>query len=91
MMSTDYRARLSLAALAGFALLSLATSPASAFTLSGPSLSDSAASAPIEKVWWDRWGNWRPNRHRVGDPSNGADGDRRCWARFNGEVHCRQN
>jgi hypothetical protein len=90
-MSIVHRAALSLAALAGFALLSLTTSPASAFTLSSPSLDGPTASAPIEKVWWDRWGNWRPNRHRVDDPSLGADGGRRCWARFNGEVHCRQN
>lgn len=90
-MSTHYRASLSVAALAAFAMLSFAMSPASAFTLSIPSLGAPAVSGQIEKVWWDRWGNWRPNRHRVDDPSNGADGDRRCWARFNGEVHCRQD
>ncbi|WP_158818258.1 hypothetical protein [Methylocapsa sp. S129] len=79
----------SLAALAGATMLALSMSPASAFTLSGPSLGEPVASAEIEKVWWDRWGNWHRNHHRVDDPSNGSDGDRRCWARFNGEVHCR--
>jgi hypothetical protein len=88
-MSMDSRARLSIAALAGATMLAFTLSPASAFTLSGPSLGDPVASAQIEKVWWDRWGNWHRHGHRVDDPSNGSDGGRRCWARFNGEVHCR--
>ena len=47
----------SLAARAGATMLALSMSPASAFTLSGPSLGEPVASAQIEKVWWDRWGN----------------------------------
>jgi hypothetical protein len=89
-MSALNLANYSVAALAGATMLALSFSPAAAFTLSGPSLADPVASVQIEKVWWDRWGNWHRNRHRVDDPSNGADGDRRCWARFNGEVHCRE-
>jgi hypothetical protein len=77
----------SMAALVGAAMLALSMNPASAFTLSGPSLDGPVASAAIQKVWWDRWGNWRPN-HRVPDPVPGYDG-RRCWAGFNGVVHCR--
>lgn len=78
----------SIAALAGATMFMLSLSPASAFTLSGPSLGEPVASAQIEKVWWDRWGNWHPN-HRVADPGPGYSGPRRCWAGFNGVVHCR--
>ena len=77
----------SIAALAAVATLALSLSPASAFTLSGPSLSDSAVSAQVQKVWWDRWGNWHHN-HRVPDPIPGYEG-RHCWAGFSGVVHCR--
>ena len=48
----------SIAALAGAAMLGLSFSPASAFTLAGPSLQQSAASAQVDKVWW-RGGGWR--------------------------------
>ena len=88
-MSMLKLANCSLAALAGAAMLTLSMSPASAFMLSGPSLSDSVASGQVQKVWWDRWGNWHRNGHRVSDPSVGDDGHRRCWAGFNGVVHCR--
>jgi ABC-type glycerol-3-phosphate transport system substrate-binding protein len=89
-MSMRNLTNLSVAALAGATMLTLCLSPASAFTLSGPSLGDPVASAQVEKVWWDRWGNWHRNGHRVSDPSMGEDGDRRCWAGFNGVVHCRE-
>ena len=88
-MSMRVSANCSLATLAGAAMLALSLSPASAFTLSEPSLSNPAAFSQIDKVWWDRWGNWHPNRHRVDDPSQGDDGARRCWTSFNGVVHCR--
>jgi hypothetical protein len=50
-----------IAALAGGAMLALSLSPASALTLSGPSLSQPVASAQVDKVWWrsgyyHRWG-----------------------------------
>ncbi len=78
-----------MAALTGGAMLALSLSPASAFTLSGPSLDGPVASAQIINVWWDQWGNW--HRNRVPDPSPGYDGPRRCWAGFHGVVHCRPN
>jgi hypothetical protein len=45
------------AAVAGAAMLVLAMSPASAFTLSTPGL-DNPSATQIEKVWW-RGGGWR--------------------------------
>src|SRR5216684_815809 len=45
----------SIAALAGAAMFALPLRPASAFTLSGPSLQKPIASARIEKAWC-RWG-----------------------------------
>lgn len=53
----------SAAAIAGASMLALSLSPASAFTLSSPSLERPVASAQIEKVWWDRWGRWHPGRY----------------------------
>jgi hypothetical protein len=47
----------SVGAFAGASMLALALSPASAFTLSGPSLEPTVASAQIDKVWW-RGGGW---------------------------------
>lgn len=41
------------AALAGGAVLALAMSPASAFTLASPSLAAPVASAQVDKVWYD--------------------------------------
>jgi hypothetical protein len=47
----------SIAALAGAAMLALSLSPASAFTLSGPSLEQPLVSSQIDKVWWHHgWG-----------------------------------
>jgi len=43
---------MSLAALAGAAMLTVSIGPVSAFTLSGPSLEGPVASAQIERVWW---------------------------------------
>ena len=42
----------SIAALAGAAMFALPLSPASAFSLSGPSLEQPIVSAQIDKVWW---------------------------------------
>ena len=95
-MSLRYLANCSMAALAGATMLALSMSSASAFTLSGPSLGAPIASVQIEKVWWDRYGVWHPNGHRVADPNpgygygNGYGGERRCWAGYNGVVHCAQ-
>jgi len=50
------------AAAAGAAMMIVASSaPASAFTLSSPSLTRLVLSANIEHVWWDRRGRWHPN------------------------------
>ena len=57
---------MSLAVLVGVAMLTLSTGPVPAFTLSGPSLGASVASAQIERVWWDRWGRWHPGRYYYG-------------------------
>jgi hypothetical protein len=46
------------AATAGAAMLALSLSPASAFTLSGPSLERPVASAQIDHVWWHRGYGW---------------------------------
>jgi hypothetical protein len=57
---------ISLAALAGAAMLTVSIGPVSAFTLSGPSLEKPIASAQIERVWWDRWGRWHPDYYNDG-------------------------
>jgi hypothetical protein len=61
-MSLRNLASRSIAAFTGAALLGLSLSPASAFTLTGPSLEPSIATAQIDKVWWRRgWGwGWGP-------------------------------
>lgn len=54
----------SLAALAGAGmLLSALAAPASAMPLPAPSGAADVA-APVEHVWWDRWGRWHPNVYR---------------------------
>jgi len=59
----------------GAAMLALSMSPASAFTLAGPSLQQPVASAQIDKVWWRRWGYRR-----------GWGGH--CWRGYYGHLHC---
>ncbi|MGD0721247.1 MAG: hypothetical protein ABR970_09410 [Roseiarcus sp.] len=54
------------AALAGASMLAAASSAASAFTLPGPSLAQPSAQAQIQRVWWDRWGRWHPDRYAYG-------------------------
>jgi hypothetical protein len=54
----------SIAALAGAAMFALSLSPASAFTLSGPSLEQPVASAHVQKVWWrGGYHAWRGGYH----------------------------
>jgi hypothetical protein len=46
--------------IAAAAMLAVSLSPASAFTLSSPSLAPTVGSAQIDKVWWrGSWGGWR--------------------------------
>jgi hypothetical protein len=71
--------------------LILAASPAPAFTLSASSLDQPVLNGGVEKVWWDRWGYWHPNRvvvyggpryfYRVGPV-------RRCWRGPWGGLRC---
>lgn len=73
-----------LAALAGAAMLAVVSGPSSAFTLSSPSLEAPAASADIQKAWWDRWGRWHPNYWRpyyrpYWGPYYRPYAFRRCW------------
>jgi hypothetical protein len=61
-MSLRNLATYSVGGLVGASMLALSLSPASAFTLSGPSLEPAVASAQIDKVWWRggwRGGGWR--------------------------------
>ncbi len=92
-----------LAAIAGAGMLFLTAAPSAAFTLSSssPTLVQPAVSGQIEKVWWDRWGYWHPNRpwgwRRWGwgpRPYYGYYGYgygpvRRCWRGPLGALHCR--
>ena len=50
----------SLAALSGAAMVALTLGPASAFTLSSPTVEKSFASSQVDKVWYCRWncGGW---------------------------------
>ncbi len=78
MLSTKL-AGYSLAAAAGAAMLAFSMVPASAFTLAAPSVGQSYAGAPVEKVWWDRWGRWHGPRYW---------GPRHCWRGYYGRVYC---
>jgi hypothetical protein len=84
----------SIAALAGAAMFALPLSPASAFTLSGPSLQQPVASAQIEKVWcrWGRCGyggyGWRGYGWRGGYYGNRWGGYGNCWRGYYGRLHC---
>ena len=71
-----------IAAIGGAAMLALSLSPASAFTLSGPSLEQPVASVQIENVWW---------RHGWGGGWHGGwrGGYRHCWINRWGNRVCR--
>jgi len=60
-MSPRSLTAISLAALAGAAILAASIGPASAFTLAAPSLEQATASSQIDKVYWRHrgWG-WGP-------------------------------
>jgi hypothetical protein len=73
-----------LAAIAGATMLALMMSPASAFTLSGPSLERPVASGQIEKVWWRH--GWRGGYWRGGGWGMGY---RHCWINRWGNRVCR--
>jgi hypothetical protein len=71
------------AVLAGAAMLATSSAPASAFTLTSPSLAPPVASANVDQVWWDRWGRWHPG------PRWGWGHRRHCWVGPHGHWHCR--
>jgi hypothetical protein len=81
-------------AIAGVSMLALSLSPASAFTLSEPSLQLSAASAQTDKVWWRRYGygwrgyGWRGYGWRGYGWRPGYWGPGHCWRGYYGHVHC---
>jgi hypothetical protein len=52
-----------LAAIAGASMLTMSTTPASAFTLASPTLVQPLNASQIEHVWYDHWGRWQPNGH----------------------------
>jgi hypothetical protein len=88
-------------AVAGAAMVAISSVPASAFTLASPSLEAPVAGANVDKVWWDRWGNWHPGpRWGYGAPGPrwgyGAPGpwgyggyQSNCWLGPYGHLHCR--
>jgi hypothetical protein len=87
----------SIAAFAGATMLAMSMSPASAFTLSGPSLEQPVASAQIDKVWWrgGGWG-WRGGwgyrawgwRRPIWGWTGYAYYPGYCWRGYYGFLHC---
>jgi len=74
----------SIAAVAGAAMLAMSLSPASAFTLSGPSLEQPVASAQVDKVWWRGGWGWRG----PGWGWRGYGYPGYCWRGYYGFLHC---
>ena len=65
-----------LAAAAGLGMMALTAAPASAFTLSSPSLAPAVAASNVDQVYWrHRW-----HRHYW---------HRDCWRGPRGHLHCR--
>jgi len=79
-----------IAALGGAAMLALSLSPASAFTLSGPSLEQPIAAAQIDKVYWHHgWGGgWHGGWHRGWGWRGPGWGYRHCWINRWGNRVC---
>ena len=50
-----------LSATVGATMMAMTAAPASAFTLSAPSLETKVASSEIEQAYWCRWGYCRPS------------------------------
>jgi len=82
----------SIGAIAGATMLGLSLTPASAFTLTGPSLEQPVASAQIDKVWY-RYGyrgyGWRGGyRWHGGYYRRGWGYGRHCWRGYYGRLVC---
>jgi hypothetical protein len=76
-----------IAALSGAAMLALSLSPASAFTLSGPSLTQPVASVQIDKICWHCGGGWHGGWHH-GWGGGWGGGWRHCWINRWGNRVC---
>ena len=86
-MSVKTLAKYTIAAIGGASMLALTLSPASAFTLSAPSLEQPVASAQIDKVWWHHgWGGGWGWHHAWG--YGGGWGGPHCWRGYWGHLHC---
>src|SRR5271169_705897 len=79
-----------------FAMTTMTTAPASAFTLSAPSLEQRLVESDIEKVYWHRgWGGgWHGGWHRGGGWHGGWGWGggwgwrRHCWVNRWGYIRC---
>jgi len=99
-MQSRTLAKVSLAALAGAAMLTISMGPASAFTLASPSLENSVASSQVDKVWWRGGWGWRGGYGwRGGWGWRGGYGygyrwgypgyyGYHCWRGYYGALHC---
>jgi hypothetical protein len=95
-MSVKTLAKYTIAAISGASMLALSLSPASAFTLSAPSLEQPVASAQIDKVWWHGgwhhgWGGGWGWHHAWGYGGGWGYGDGwgpHCWRGYWGHLHC---
>ena len=65
------------AAIAGAAMLTLGSAPASALTLSSPSLEAPIAKSDVDSVWYYRV--WRPRYYYR---------PHHCWRGYYGRLHC---
>lgn len=93
-MQSRTLASVALGALAGAAMLTVSAAPASAFTLSYPTLEKSFTGSQIDKVWWRRpWGwrgygwrgyGWGWRGYGWGYPY----GYGHCWRGYWGRLHC---
>jgi hypothetical protein len=89
-------------AAAGAAMLAISAAPASAFTLSAPSLEPQISGSNIEQAWWHHGWGWHGGWHRGwgwhggwhhgwgwhGGWHGGWGWHRRCWVGRWGHVHC---
>jgi hypothetical protein len=88
-MSNRTSSILSIGALAGVAMLGFSMTPASAFTLSGPSLEQPVVSGQIDKVYWCRWGRCGAGWGWRGPGWRGPGwGYRHCWINRWGNRVC---
>jgi hypothetical protein len=91
------RSSIAIAAIAAGTMLALSFTPASAFTLSGPSLVQPVASAQVDSVWWrgcgwgrcGGWGHgWGWGYRGWGFHSYYGGWGRHCWRGANRRPYC---